>query len=163
MPSASVGAFGAIRGGAGSARVAPCRHVRVRTLCQVHATPTPASAPARPLSGHEPDPGDPGIDGYAPRIVKTARDENADVIGRSCHSWEYLHYIDERLARLSQQRLAIPVVVGGSVLTAADERLLWGKGVAANFGSTSSVEDIPGAIRSLVTGARRPRSPSPPG
>ena len=98
-----------------------------------------------------------------PGIVKTARDENADVIGLSCHSWEYLHYIDELLALLGQQGLAVPVVVGGSVLTAADERLLRDKGVAATFGPTSSVEDIPGAIRSMVTGARRPRSPSPPG
>ena len=91
-----------------------------------------------------------------PGIVKTAGDENADVIGLSCHSWEYLHYIDELLALLAAQGLQVPVVVGGSVLTASDERLLREKGVAATFGPTSSVEDIPAAIRSLVTSARRP-------
>ncbi|OGK89224.1 MAG: hypothetical protein A2X51_08630, partial [Candidatus Rokubacteria bacterium GWC2_70_24] len=91
-----------------------------------------------------------------PGIVKTAGDENGDVIGLSCHSWEYLHYIDELLALLRQQGLSIPVVVGGSVLTAGDERLLRDKGVAATFGPTSSVEDIPAAIRAVVMDARRP-------
>ncbi len=89
-----------------------------------------------------------------PGIVKTAADENADVIGLSCHSWEYLHHIDELLALLAQHGLGIPVVVGGSVITESDERLLRDKGVAATFGPTSAVDDIPAAISALVRDPR---------
>ncbi|MBI4561060.1 MAG: methylmalonyl-CoA mutase, partial [Candidatus Rokubacteria bacterium] len=51
-----------------------------------------------------------------------------------------------------ERGLQIPVVVGGSVLTPADQRLLSEKGVAATFGPASSAEDIPEAIRRLVQG-----------
>jgi methylmalonyl-CoA mutase C-terminal domain/subunit len=85
-----------------------------------------------------------------PGIVKAAVEEDVDVIGLSCHSWEYLEYIDELMQLLRQRELNVPVVVGGSVITAGDERLLRDKGVAAVFGPTAPVEDIPAAIRRLV-------------
>ena len=85
-----------------------------------------------------------------PGIVKAAVEEDVDVIGLSCHSWEYLEYIDELMQLLRQRDLDVPVVVGGSVITAGDERLLREKGVAAVFGPTAPVEDIPAAIRRLV-------------
>jgi methylmalonyl-CoA mutase C-terminal domain/subunit len=86
-----------------------------------------------------------------PGIVKAAVEEDVDVIGLSCHSWEYLEYIDEIMQLLRQRDLNVPVVVGGSVITASDERLLRQKGVAAVFGPTAPVEDIPAAIRRLVS------------
>jgi methylmalonyl-CoA mutase C-terminal domain/subunit len=85
-----------------------------------------------------------------PGIVKAAVEEDVDVIGLSCHSWEYLEYIDELMLLLRQREINVPVVVGGSVITAGDERLLREKGVAAVFGPTAPVEDIPAAIRRLV-------------
>jgi methylmalonyl-CoA mutase C-terminal domain/subunit len=85
-----------------------------------------------------------------PGIVKAAVEEDVDVIGLSCHSWEYLEYIDELMALLRERELKVPVVVGGSVITAGDEELLCEKGVAAVFGPTAPVEDIPAAIRHLV-------------
>ena len=85
-----------------------------------------------------------------PAIVKAAVDEAVDVIGLSCHSWEYLYYLDELMALLRERGLAIPVVLGGSVLTAADARALEAKGVAAVFGATSAVEDIPATIERLA-------------
>lgn len=85
-----------------------------------------------------------------PAIVKAAVDEAVDVIGLSCHSWEYLYYLDELLALLRERGLDIPVVLGGSVLTAADARALEAKGVAAVFGPTSAVEDIPATIARLA-------------
>jgi len=85
-----------------------------------------------------------------PGIVKAAIEEDVDVIGLSCHSWEYLEYIDELMALLRGRSVKIPVVAGGSVITAGDERLLREKGVAAVFGPTAPVEDIPAAIRRLV-------------
>jgi methylmalonyl-CoA mutase C-terminal domain/subunit len=92
-----------------------------------------------------------------PGIVRTAMDENVDVIGLSCHSWEYLHYLDE-LARLLRARaLQVPVVVGGSVITAADRRLLREKGVAAVFGPTATAEEIIEGVRRLA-GARPPQA-----
>jgi len=85
-----------------------------------------------------------------PGIVKAAVEEDVDVIGLSCHSWEYLEYIDELMQLLRERDLNVPVVVGGSVITAGDERLLREKGVAAVFGPTAPVEDIAAAIRRLV-------------
>lgn len=54
------------------------------------------------------------------------------------------------MALLRERELAIPVVLGGSVLTAADARALETKGVAAAFGLTSAVEDIPATIERLA-------------
>ena len=88
-----------------------------------------------------------------PAIVKAAVDEAVDVVGLSCHSWEYLYYVDELMALLRERGLTIPVVLGGSVVTAADARALAAKGVAATFGPTSAVEDIPAMIERLA----RPR------
>jgi len=85
-----------------------------------------------------------------PAIVKAATDEAVDVIGLSCHSWEYLYYLDELLALLRERKLEIPVVLGGSVITATDERALAAKGVAATFGPTADIAAIPEAIRRLV-------------
>lgn len=85
-----------------------------------------------------------------PGIVKAAAEEDVDVIGLSCHSWEYLEYVDELLQLLRGRGLDIPVVVGGSVITAADEGVLRAKGVAAVFGPTAPVEDIPATIRRLA-------------
>jgi methylmalonyl-CoA mutase C-terminal domain/subunit len=83
-------------------------------------------------------------------IVKAAIEEDVDVIGLSCHSWEYLEYVDELLGLLRERELELPVVVGGSVITAEDQRLLREKGVAAVFGPTAAVEDIPETIRGIA-------------
>ena len=85
-----------------------------------------------------------------PGIVKAAADEAVDVIGLSCHSWEYLYYVDELLGLLREHGLQIPVVLGGSVITAADARALAARGVAASFGPSWAMEEIPEAIRRLV-------------
>ncbi|OGL10458.1 MAG: hypothetical protein A3I17_05245 [Candidatus Rokubacteria bacterium RIFCSPLOWO2_02_FULL_72_37] len=85
-----------------------------------------------------------------PAIVKAAADEAVDVIGLSCHSWEYLYYVDELLDLLRARALDVPVVLGGSVLTAADARALEAKGVAATFGPTAAAEQIPAALRRLA-------------
>ncbi len=83
-------------------------------------------------------------------IVKTAEEEDVDVIGLSCHSWEYLYYIDELMRLLGERGLDIPVVLGGSVITAADEEVLRAKHVAATFGPTAPVDEIPERIRQLA-------------
>jgi methylmalonyl-CoA mutase C-terminal domain/subunit len=87
-------------------------------------------------------------------IAKAAVEEGADVIGVSCHSWEYLHYIDALLAALREHDLDAPVVVGGSVVTPADAEAIRGKGVAAAFGSTADAADIVATIEQLARDRR---------
>lgn len=91
-----------------------------------------------------------------PVIVKTAEEESIDVIGLSCHSWEYLHYVDDLLAGLAAAGLAVPVVLGGSVITGADRTALLAKGVAAAFGPGAPPEDIIATMRRLVAAGVAP-------
>lgn len=83
-------------------------------------------------------------------IVKAGIEEAADVIGLSCHSWEYLHFMPELLDGLKQKGLAIPLVVGGSVITPGDRQKLKKMGVAAVFGPSATREEIIDGIRRLV-------------
>lgn len=85
-----------------------------------------------------------------PEIARAAADEGVDVIGLSCHSWEYLHYVDELLARLREEGIAVPVVLGGSVITPEDARAMAEKGVAASFGPGAEPTQIVSTIRQLA-------------
>ncbi len=83
-------------------------------------------------------------------IVKTSIEEDADVIGLSCHSWEYLHYMPDLLKMLKAQHLNIPVVVGGSIITAGDIGKLEEMGVSAAFGPSVTNDEIVRSIQQLV-------------
>jgi methylmalonyl-CoA mutase C-terminal domain/subunit len=83
-------------------------------------------------------------------IIKTSIEEDADVIGLSCHSWEYLHYMPDLLSLMHEQQLDIPVVVGGSVITAGDIAKLQDMGVDAAFGPSATNDEIVTRIRQLV-------------
>jgi len=89
-------------------------------------------------------------------VVSAAIQDDVDVIGLSCHSWEYLYYLDELTTRLTQLEEPIPVVIGGSVITDADKRSL--TGVAAAFGPTATPAEIIETIRNLAS-ARSVREP----
>jgi len=84
-------------------------------------------------------------------IVKTSIEEDADAIGLSCHSWEYLHYVPELLKMLNDQRLNIPVVIGGSVITPGDSDKLKDMGVAAVFGPSTTNDELVESIQQLVS------------
>lgn len=84
-------------------------------------------------------------------VVKTALEEGVDVIGLSCHSWEYLYYLDELLALLRGGDLDVPVIVGGSVVTPGDAQALLAKGISAAFGATATPDQIIAAVRQLAT------------
>jgi methylmalonyl-CoA mutase C-terminal domain/subunit len=75
-------------------------------------------------------------------IVKAGIEEAADVIGLSCHSWEYLHFMPELLEILHKKELDTPIVVGGSVITPGDKEKLKKMGVAAVFGPSATNEEI---------------------
>jgi methylmalonyl-CoA mutase C-terminal domain/subunit len=83
-------------------------------------------------------------------IVKTSMEEDVDVIGLSCHSWEYLHYMPELLELLKENQLKTPIVVGGSVITPGDRQKLKEMGVAAAFGPSSTNQEIIETIRQIV-------------
>jgi len=83
-------------------------------------------------------------------MVQTAIEEDADVIGVSTHSWEYLYYMPEMIELLADRDLDIPVVLGGSVITEEDASAMLECGVAAVFGSGSSVDDMVAAVERLV-------------
>lgn len=83
-------------------------------------------------------------------IVQTCLQEDVDVIGLSCHSWEYLYYVPQLLELLIKSEADIPVIVGGSVITPGDRTNLTQMGVAAAFSVWSSDKEIVETIRSLV-------------
>jgi len=85
-----------------------------------------------------------------PMIVKTSIEENVDVIGLSCHSWEYLYYMPELIELLKERGIEIPVIVGGSVITSGDVKRLEEMGVAAAFGPSSSDQEIIETIKNIV-------------
>jgi len=85
-------------------------------------------------------------------IVAAARDEDADCIGLSVHSWEYRHYLPELLELLAAVDVHVPVVIGGSILSPADEEELATLGVAATFGPACRPEAIVARVRSVVAG-----------
>lgn len=93
-------------------------------------------------------------------IVESALEEGVDVIGLSCHSWEYLYYLDELVERLRRAGLELPVVVGGSVLSANDRETILAKGVSAAFGSGADPDDIVARIRELAEAPRAGRRAS---
>jgi methylmalonyl-CoA mutase, C-terminal domain len=90
-------------------------------------------------------------------VVAAAIQDDVDVIGLSCHSWEYLYYLDELTARLGQLEAPIPVVIGGSVITDTDKRSL--TKVAAAFGPTATPAEIVETIRTLAGSGRSTQAP----
>jgi methylmalonyl-CoA mutase C-terminal domain/subunit len=85
-----------------------------------------------------------------PLILKMAIEEDVHIIGLSCHSWEYLYYVDELIQLLRERNLRIPIVLGGSVITPKDEKTLKEKGIAAAFGASDSSDDIIEKIRDIA-------------
>lgn len=85
-------------------------------------------------------------------VVNTAAQEDVDVIGLSCHSWEYLYYIPQLLALLRNRKLDIPVIAGGGILTERDETQLREMGLRGIFKGGTSGQDIIRHIEEIVKG-----------
>ena len=85
-----------------------------------------------------------------PNIVKACMQEDVDIIGLSCHSWEYLYFLPELLALMKEHEFHIPVVVGGSVITPADSKKLTAMGVAAVFGPGAPEKEILETIKGMI-------------
>ena len=83
-------------------------------------------------------------------VVKTTIEEDLDVIGLSCHSWEYLHYLPDMFQMMKDEKIDVPVIVGGSVITPGDRERLLEMGVAAAFPSGARDDEIIDTVRNLV-------------
>jgi len=83
-------------------------------------------------------------------IVKTAIEEDVDIIGISCYSWEYLHYTPELINLLKEQKLDIPVIIGGGTISEEDELQLKGMGVSGVFKAGTAAEEIITHIQQVV-------------
>ena len=86
-------------------------------------------------------------------LIRVALHEDADVIGVSCHSWEYLEYIPELITMLRSEAVDVDVVLGGSVITVGDAETMRQAGVAATFGADSKPDQ-----NHQAADARRDRS-----
>lgn len=87
-------------------------------------------------------------------ILRSALEEDVDIIGLSCHSWEYIHYMPGLIELLKKECADIPVVAGGSVITPSDAKSLAEMGVSAAFGPGASNEQI---IETMTVLASRKR------
>ena len=85
-----------------------------------------------------------------PLIVKSCMEEDVDVIGLSCHSWEYLYYLPDLFELMKEKGIDIPIVVGGSVITPGDSRKLAEMGVAAVLGPGAPEEEIIETVKRLI-------------
>jgi methylmalonyl-CoA mutase cobalamin-binding domain/chain len=86
------------------------------------------------------------------KLAAVAREEDADVVGVSVHSWELAAYAPELVAACHAAGAA--VAVGGSVLTESDERSLAAQGVDATFGPYTPEDTIVARLDELVAKAR---------
>jgi methylmalonyl-CoA mutase C-terminal domain/subunit len=87
-------------------------------------------------------------------VAAAAVEESADVVGISCHSWEYIHYLEDLLRALERGGERIPLMIGGSVISPSDKARLLEKGVSAVFGAGASSDDIVAAVRKLAVASR---------
>ena len=83
-------------------------------------------------------------------VVEAAIHEDVDVVGVSCHSWEFLYYAEELARRLHKLDPPIPIVVGGSVVTPSDRQEVLAKGIDEAVLPGVSEEEILEAFHRLA-------------
>ena len=83
-------------------------------------------------------------------VAEAALQEDVDVVGVSCHSWEFLSYAAELAQRLHDNEPPIPVLVGGSVVTVADRDEVLAKGIDAAVLPDAGEREILDAFLSLA-------------
>ena len=80
---------------------------------------------------------------------------DADVVGISCHSWEYMRLVPQLVEELRKRGSDIPVVIGGSVITPEDGEKMRQSGVAAVFTSSVDTDELIECLRALSRSRRR--------
>jgi methylmalonyl-CoA mutase C-terminal domain/subunit len=84
------------------------------------------------------------------QVVDGAIAQGADVIGVSCHSWEYLTLVPALVEEVARRGINTAVIIGGSVITSKDAETMRAIGVSAVFGPASRDEEIIEAVRQLA-------------
>ena len=88
-------------------------------------------------------------------VADHAISEGANVVGISCHSWEYMQLVPQLLEKLKERGSDIPVIIGGSVITREDGEKMRRAGVAAVFTSGSDSDGLIECVRALSAARRR--------
>ncbi len=83
-------------------------------------------------------------------IVRTALQEDVDVIGLSCLSGAHLELFSEVMEGLAQNDMANVIVVAGGIIPEDDIPALEKIGIKAVFGPGTRTSDIVDAIKKLV-------------
>jgi methylmalonyl-CoA mutase C-terminal domain/subunit len=91
-------------------------------------------------------------------VAEKAIAQDADVVGISCHSWEYLTLVPALIKELRERGSDIEVIIGGSVITPEDRRRMEAAGVAAVFTSAMDGLKVVETVRSLCAERRRRRA-----
>ena len=91
-------------------------------------------------------------------VAEKAIRDGADVIGISCHSWEYLRLVPELIQQLRTRGSDIPVVIGGSVITPEDGEKMRQSGVAAVITSSTDSNDLIECVRALIASSKKSHS-----
>ena len=81
-------------------------------------------------------------------MIAAAIAEGAQIVGVSCHSWEFISFAPELAALAKDEGLA--VVLGGSVITDEDAIKLRELGIDAVFGPLATESQIIDEITRLV-------------
>lgn len=87
-------------------------------------------------------------------LARAAAQEDADIIAISCHSWEFLYYAQELVDLLKEDPPRIPVVIGGSVVTADDREKVLASGVDAAVLKDEPTDRVLETFRSLAADYR---------
>ncbi len=83
-------------------------------------------------------------------IVKTAIQEDVDVIGLSVLSGAHMYHFKEVLRLLKKYNIKDKLVIGGGIIPESDKKKLEKMGVAAIFGPGTKINDIVDFIKSKV-------------
>jgi len=83
-------------------------------------------------------------------IISMAADEDADIIGISCHSWEYLEYVPELMRMIETDQLDMSVVLGGSIITTTDAAAMRQVGVAGIYGPDSGPDRMVNELHAIA-------------
>jgi len=87
-------------------------------------------------------------------VADNAIKQDADVVGISCHSWEYMRLVPQLIEELRMRGSDIPVVIGGFVITPEDSEKMRQSGVAAVFTSSTDGNKLIECVRAL-SGSRK--------
>ena len=83
-------------------------------------------------------------------VIQAALQEDADIIGLSFHSWDFLYYVPEMIEMMKERDIKVPIIVGGSVITKDDAHKLRAMGAADSFCPSATNSEIIESIKRIA-------------